>query len=200
MVDQATVSPDGMKYAFILRDGLSWHDGQPVVAEDCVESLKRWGKKDRFGQLLMAHTARIRPIDKKTFTLELGERFGPVLDALGKPSGNVPFMMPARIASTPPEEQIKEVVGSGPFKFAKDEWQQGQRVVYRSNSDYIPRDEPPSGSTGGKKVYVDEVIWRHIPMPGTRRTSSQPVTWTGGSNRHSTLSLSFSSTRTYRHS
>jgi len=152
-----------MKYAFILRDGLSWHDGQPVVAEDCVESLKRWGKKDRFGQLLMAHTARIRPIDKKTFTLELGERFGPVLDALGKPSGNVPFMMPARIASTPPEEQIKEVVGSGPFKFAKDEWQQGQQVVYRSNSDYIPRDEPPSGSTGGKKVYVDEVIWRHIP-------------------------------------
>ena len=163
MVDQATVSPDGMKYAFTLRDGLSWHDGQPVVAEDCVESLKRWGKKDRFGQLLMAHTARIRPIDKKTFTLELGERFGPVLDALGKPSGNVPFMMPARIASTPPEEQIKEVVGSGPFKFAKDEWQQGQQVVYRSNSDYIPRDEPPSGSTGGKKVYVDEVIWRHIP-------------------------------------
>src|SRR5215212_234330 len=54
MVDQATVSPDGMKYAFTLRDGLSWHDGQPVVAEDCVESLKRWGKKDRFGQLLMA--------------------------------------------------------------------------------------------------------------------------------------------------
>jgi peptide/nickel transport system substrate-binding protein len=163
MVDQATVSPDGMKYAFTLRDGLSWHDGQPVVAEDCVESLKRWGKKDRFGQLLMAHTARIRPIDKKTFTLELGKRFGPVLDALGKPSGNVPFMMPARIASTPPEEQIKEVVGSGPFKFAKDEWQQGQQVVYRSNPDYVPRDEPPSGSTGGKKVYVDEVIWRHIP-------------------------------------
>jgi hypothetical protein len=112
MVDQATVSPDGMKYTFTLRDGLRWHDGQPVVAEDCVESLNRWGKRDRFGQLLMAHTARIRPVDKKTFTLELGERFGPVLDALGKPSGNVPFM-PARIASTPPEEQIKDVVGSG---------------------------------------------------------------------------------------
>jgi peptide/nickel transport system substrate-binding protein len=163
MVDQATVSPDGMKYTFILRDGLKWHDGQPVVAEDCVESLKRWGKRDRFGQLLIAHTARIRPVDKKTFTLELGERFGPVLDALGKPSGNVPFMMPARIASTPPEEQIKEVIGSGPFKFAKDEWQQGQQVVYLTNSDYIPRNEPPSGSTGGKKVYVDQVVWRHIP-------------------------------------
>jgi peptide/nickel transport system substrate-binding protein len=61
MVDHFAVSPDGMKYTFTLRDGLRWHDGQPVRAEDCVESLKRWGKKDRFGQLLMAHTGRSRP-------------------------------------------------------------------------------------------------------------------------------------------
>jgi hypothetical protein len=56
----------------------------------------------------MAHTGKVAPVDTKTFTLELAERFGPVLDALGKPSSNVPFMMPARIASTPADEQIKE--------------------------------------------------------------------------------------------
>src|SRR5947207_495374 len=119
MVDRTTVSPDGMKYTFVLRDDLKWHDGKLVESEDCVESLKRWGKRDRFGQLLMAHTAKIAPVDKKTFTLELGERFGPVLEALGKPSSNVPFMMPARIASTSADEQIKEVIGSGPFRFAR---------------------------------------------------------------------------------
>jgi len=83
MVEQFSVSANGMTYTFRLRDGLRWHDGQSVRSEDCVESLKRWGKRDRFGQLLMAHTARITPVDQKTFTLELGERFGPVLDALG---------------------------------------------------------------------------------------------------------------------
>ncbi|HKM73256.1 MAG TPA: ABC transporter substrate-binding protein [Stellaceae bacterium] len=165
MVDRTIVSPDGMKYRFTLRDGLRWHDGQPVVAEDCVESLKRWGKRDRFGQLLMAHTGKIVPVDKNTFTLELAERFGPVLDALGKTGGNVPFMMPARIASMPAEEQIKEIIGSGPFKFASDEWQPGEQVVYLRNPDYIPRDEPSSGSTGGKKAYLDKVIWRYIPDP-----------------------------------
>jgi peptide/nickel transport system substrate-binding protein len=165
MVDRTTVTADGMKYTFTLRDGLRWHDGQPVVSEDCVESLKRWGKKDRFGQLLMAHTGKIAPVDKKAFTLELAERFGPVLDALGKPSSNVPFMMPARIASTPAEEQIKEIVGSGPFKFAKEEWQPGEQVIYLRNPDYIPREETPSGSTGGKKTYLDKVIWRYIPDP-----------------------------------
>jgi len=165
MVDRTTVSPDGMKYTFTLRDGLWWHDGQPVVSEDCVESLKRWGKKDRFGQLLMAHTGKIAPVDKSTFTLELGDPFGFVLEALGKPSSNVPFMMPARIASTSPDEQIKEVVGSGPFKFVRDEWQPGEQVVYLRNPDYVPREETPSGSTGGKRVYLDKVIWRYIPDP-----------------------------------
>jgi peptide/nickel transport system substrate-binding protein len=165
MVDRTTVSPDGMKYMFTLRDDLRWHDGQPVLSEDCTESLKRWGKKDPFGQLLMANTAKIAPVDKKTFTLELAERFGPVLDALGKPSSNVPFMMPARIASTSADQQIKEVVGSGPFKFAKDEWQPGEQAVYVRNPDYIPRDEPPSGSTGGKRAYLDKVIWRFIVDP-----------------------------------
>jgi peptide/nickel transport system substrate-binding protein len=167
MVDRTTVSENGMKYTFTLRDGLRWHDGQLVQPEDCVESLKRWGKRDRFGQLLMAHTAKVTPVDKKTFTLELAERFGPVLEALGKPSSNVPFMMPARIASTPAEKQITEIVGSGPFKFAKDEWRSGDQVVYVRNPDYVPRNEAPSGSAGGKKVYLDKVIWRYVPESWT---------------------------------
>ena len=89
-----------------------------------------------------------------------------MLEALGKPSSNVPFMMPARIAATPAEEQITESVGSGPFKFVKDEWKPGQQVVYVRNSDYIPRNETPSGSAGGKKAYVDKVIWLYAPDPG----------------------------------
>ncbi len=163
MIDQFAVSANGMKYTFTLRDGLRWHDGRPVRSEDCVESLKRWGKRDRFGQLLMAHTGKLAPVDQRTFTLELAERFGAVLDALGKPSSNVPFMMPARIASVSPDEQIKEIVGSGPFKFVKDEWQPGSQAVYVRNSDYLPRQEAPDGSTGGKKTYLDKVIWRYMP-------------------------------------
>src|SRR5437016_3903152 len=167
MVDRSSVSQDGMKYVFTLRDGLKWHDGQPVVAEDCVESLKRWMKKDRFGRLLAAHGPKLAPSDRKTFTLELGEKFGPVLEALGKPSSNVPFMMPARIAATSADEQIKEIVGSGPFRFVKDEWQPGNQVVYVKHADYVPRGETPSGSAGGKKVNLDKVVWRYMPDAAT---------------------------------
>src|SRR4029453_17646370 len=74
-------------------------------------------------------------------------------------------MMPARIAATAPDEQIKEIVGSGPFKFAREEWQRGEQVVYFRNPDYVPREEAPSGSTGGKKAHLDKVIWQYMPDP-----------------------------------
>ena len=167
MVDKHSVSSDGKRWTFTLRDGLKWHDGKAVTAEDCTESIKRWAKRDPFGKLLAAHTSRITAADRKTFTLELSERFGPVLEALGKPSSNVPFIMPAHIAATPDSEQIKDFLGSGPFRFVKDEWQPGNQVVYVRNPDYVPRSEKPSGSTGGKVAHLDKVIWRYIPDAAT---------------------------------
>src|SRR5687768_18486194 len=45
MVDRYDLSADKLTYTMTLRDGLAWHDGKPVTAEDCVASIKRWGAK-----------------------------------------------------------------------------------------------------------------------------------------------------------
>ncbi|MEH2590818.1 ABC transporter substrate-binding protein [Bradyrhizobium sp. AZCC 1721] len=157
------VSDDKLTYTFTLRDGLKWHDGTPVTAEDCVASLKRWGKNDNMGQKLMDFTASIEPIDAKSFALKLKEPYGLVLESIGKPSSYTPFMMPKRLAETPAGQQIKEQVGSGPFKFVQAEFQPGVKAVYEKNADYVPRKEPPSWTAGGKVVKVDRVEW--ITMP-----------------------------------
>ena len=102
------VSDDKLTYTFTLRDGLKWHDGLPVTAEDCVASLKRWGRNDGMGQKLMDFTASLEATDEKTVTLKLKEPYGLVLESIGKPSSLVPFMMPKRMAETPPGQQIKE--------------------------------------------------------------------------------------------
>ena len=94
MVDKFDVSADKLTYTFTLRDGLEWHDGKPVTAADCIASIKRWGAKDSMGQSLMARVGDMKAVNDKTFTLTLKEPYGLVLQSLGKPSSNVPFMMP----------------------------------------------------------------------------------------------------------
>jgi peptide/nickel transport system substrate-binding protein len=157
------VSDDKLTYSFTLRDGLKWHDGAPVTAEDCVASLKRWGANDGMGQKLMDFTASLEAADDKTIVLKLKEPYGLVLESIGKPSSLVPFMMPKRLAETPKGQQIKEQIGSGPFKFVQAEFQPGVKAVYEKNKDYVPRKEAPSWTSGGKVVKVDRVEW--ITMP-----------------------------------
>src|SRR6476660_7021993 len=157
------VSDDKLTYTFTLRDGLKWHDGAPVTAEDCVASLQRWGKRDGMGQKLMNFTASIEATDARTITLKLKEPYGLVLESIGKPSSVVPFMMPKRIAETPADKAITEQIGSGPFKFLPAEFQPGVKAVYEKNKDYVPRKEAPSWASGGKVVKVDRVEWLTMP-------------------------------------
>ncbi|KIZ42663.1 MULTISPECIES: ABC transporter substrate-binding protein [Rhodopseudomonas] len=153
------VSDDKLTYTFTLRDGLKWHDGKPVTAEDCVASLQRWGQRDGMGQKLMSVTASLVATDAKTITLTLKEPYGLVLESIGKPSSLVPFMYPKRIAETPADKAIPEQIGSGPFKFVQAEFQPGVKAVYVKNTDYVPRKEAPDWTSGGKVVKVDRVEW-----------------------------------------
>src|SRR6201996_1439306 len=157
------VSDDKLTYTFTLRDGLKWHDGTPVTAEDCVASLKRWGKRDGMGQKLMDFTASLDAVDAKTFTLKLKEPYGLVLESIGKPSSVTPFMMPKRVADTPADQPITDQTGSGPFKFVKAEFQPGVKAVFEKFTDYVPRKEAPSWTAGAKVVKVDRVEWVTMP-------------------------------------
>ena len=159
MVDTVTRSEDGLTVTMTLRDGLKWHDGADVTAEDTVASIKRWGGKDAMGQKMMSFVDDLSAADAKTMVFKLNTPTGLVELALAKPSSNVPFMMPARIAATPGDEQISEYIGSGPFMFNGDEWEPGVRVVYDKFDDYVPRSEPTDGFAGAKIAKVDQVIW-----------------------------------------
>jgi peptide/nickel transport system substrate-binding protein len=159
MVDRYSVSDDKLTWTFTLRDGLLFHDGAPVTSEDCIASIKRWGSRDAVGQTLMSFVKEMKVVDAKTFTISLNSPTGLMLQGLGKPSSNTPFIMPKRVAETPANEQIKETIGSGPFIFKADEWKPGVKAVFVKNDKYVPRPEPASGMAGGKVVKLDRVEW-----------------------------------------
>ena len=166
MVEAHTVSADGLTYTFVLRPSLVFHDNQPVRAADCIASIRRWWVRDPMGQLLATFVVDMVAIDERRFRMTLKEPYGLVLDSLGK-SLSPPYIMPERIANTPPTEQVTDPTGSGPFMFKRDEWRPGNKAVYVRHSGYVPRAEPPDYMAGGKIPKLDRIEWIYIPDNNT---------------------------------
>lgn len=173
MAEEHEVADGGRTVTIRLREGLRFHDGEPVRAADCVASLRRWAARDGFGATLMAATDELAAADDRTLRFRLKTPFPPLLEAIGKPSSSVPFIMPERIAQTPATTSIRDATGSGPFRFLPDEWLPGARAAYARNDRYVPRNEPPDGAGGGKVVHFDRVEWTVIPDPGTATAALQ---------------------------
>lgn len=157
------ISDDGKVYRFSLRDGLQWHDGQTVTAEDCIASIQRWLDYDNSGSVLKDFIEDFKIIDDQVFEVHLSQPTQLFLDSLAKISSRPAFMMPKRIIDAAGDGSIQEYIGSGPFKFVESEFQPGVRVVYEKNPDYVPRDEPSEWTSGGKTVHVDRVEWVSMP-------------------------------------
>jgi peptide/nickel transport system substrate-binding protein len=170
MVAGHDVSQDGLTWTFTLRDGLLFHDDEPVRALDCTTSITRWATKDPFGQQLASITDEMRPLDDKRFHIRLKKPFPQLPYALGARNC---FMMPERMAKTPASEQIKEYIGSGPYRFERSEWVSGVRAAWSRFERYVPRQEKPSYFSGGKVVHVDRVEWLVQPDPATAAAALQ---------------------------
>ena len=106
MADGHRVEDDGKTWLITLRDGLAWHDGEKVLARDCVASIRRWGARDSFGQTLMAVTDALDAPDDRTIRFRLKRPFPLLTAALGKPGSNICAMMPERLANTDPFKQV----------------------------------------------------------------------------------------------
>jgi peptide/nickel transport system substrate-binding protein len=173
MVDGWTVDDDGKTYTFTLRDGLKFHDNEPVRSQDCVASIKRWAARDGFGQAIMAVTDEMSVMDDKRFRIRLKKAFPLLPAALGKSNSSQCFIMPERIAKTDPMTQIKESIGSGPFKFVKDEWVSGAKASFAKFDQYVPRGDVPDGISGARVPKVDRVEWSIISDSATASAAMQ---------------------------
>ncbi len=174
MVAGHTVEDDGKLWTLTLRDGLRWHDGTPVLARDCVASIRRWGAKDTFGQTLLATTADLSAPDDRRIVFRLKHPFPLLPDALGKTGVYMPAMMPERLAKTDPGVQVTEITGSGPFTWNAAERVAGARAVWDRFAGYVPRpDGVPDYTSGPKVAKLDRVVWTTVPDPATAAAALQ---------------------------
>ncbi len=167
MVGAYSRSDDRLLYTFTLRAGLTFHDGSAVTTRDVIPSLKRMFIRDTQNQIFAGLIASLDRVDDQSFTLRLKAPFNYVEFLLGGSNGIAGSIMREKEALTDPYTPIKEIVGSGPFRFNTAEYRPGAKLVYDKFDKYLPRAEPASGFAGGKVVKVDRVELQVMPDSST---------------------------------
>ena len=156
-----------------LRDDLWFHDGTPVLARDCAASIKRWAKRDSFGASMAAALETIDAPDDRTIRFRFKHRFPRLLEALARTSGLPCMMMPERLAGADAFTALKEMVGSGPYRFVANEFNPGGFVAYAKFDRYVPRQDTPDRTAGAKIAHFERVEWHTLPDPGTAASAMQ---------------------------
>lgn len=173
MAEGHDVSANGLEWTIKLREGLFFHDGEPVRAQDCAASIRRWISKDAFAKDFARSLDSVDASADRTLRIRLKKPFPLLPLAFAKIAPTVLFIMPERLANTDPARQVPEMIGSGPYRFAADEFVLGSKAVYKKFDKYLPRQEAPEGTSGGKVAHFERVEWHILPDPSTAGAALQ---------------------------
>ena len=173
MLESAAVEDDGRRWVLTLRDGLLFHDGQPVRAEDVVASIRKWATRDVLGMALARVMDALDPTTDRVVTVRLRQPFPLLPTALSKPASFAAFILPRRLAEAAGTGKPIEPIGSGPYRYVAAERLAGSRVIYERFTPYKPRPEPISYLAGGKLAGFDRIVWSVIPDGATAAASLQ---------------------------
>ena len=160
LAESYTISEDRKTVTFKLRDGVKFHNGNEMTAEDVVSSMGKWGtKKAELGE----HTWN--KVDETTVELALTEPSSLIMYFLAD-QGNIAAIMPEDIVNSAEATGVKEYIGTGPFKFM--EWKQDEVIHFEKFEEYQPDTDPSDGLGGKKEALVDAIEWQFVPDSSTR--------------------------------
>ncbi|MFN3822915.1 MAG: ABC transporter substrate-binding protein [Pseudorhodobacter sp.] len=160
-------SEDGLTWTFKLREGVTFHNGKPLVAEDVVASWERY-KEVGSRRFELASVDRVEAVDDGTVAIHLTKRYGALLESISAMSGGW-SIMPAEIArelGTTRADLAEQVVGTGPYMV--HEIVPEVRTTLRRFDGYTRMEGEPSFNAGPRCAYFDEVTYVHIADPSTR--------------------------------
>ena len=149
------LSRDGKLATIGLRKGVTFHNGKEMTSADVLASLKRWQAVGANGSQVAPRVDEIKARDKYTIVVAFNKVTGLFPTYLALPDASI---MPEEVANAAGKQAMKDVIGTGPFKFAEHLPDRHIRAVRYAN--YASRSEEPDGMAGGKAAYFDEVEWQ----------------------------------------
>jgi peptide/nickel transport system substrate-binding protein len=166
LAQKVEVAKDGKSYTFRLRDGLRFHNGAPLVADDVVWSWNRylapatqWRCLPEFDGRGITKVLAVEAPDPKTVVFKLERPSALFLATMARSDcGGAGIVHRSSVGA---DGKWIAPVGTGPFKLG--EWKRGQYVELLRFAEYASRSEPADGLTGGKKAEVERVRFLVVP-------------------------------------
>lgn len=156
LADEYELSEDGLELTLHIREGVTWHDGEPFTVDDVLFNIQETFPLSTYGPALVSRIASAEATDDSTVVVTLSEPYGPILETLA-----LQMMLPKHVYEgtdyvTNPANMAP--IGTGPMKF--ESFSSGEELVLVKNEDYW-RGE----------VAVDKAIYPVMSDPNTRTLS-----------------------------
>lgn len=169
------VSEDGTVYTFTLREGATFHNGDPVTSADVKWNWERrnaddseWFCKPYFDGSSGLEVTSVETPDDGTVVFNLAGSNALFLAQLANIQCNGWIASPKN-ANEDGTWKDGEAIGSGPFTLAS--WEKGQSITLETFEGYTPLAEPMSGYAGDRSAKVDEVQFLIVPDQSTAETA-----------------------------
>lgn len=164
LAETIDLSDDGRIYTFHLREGVKFHNGKEMIAEDVVASMERWMEKSDIAGQIFENATWVEDGDH-TVLLTLEEPSALTLDTIAT-TKQAPAIMPKEILDEAPAEGVEEYIGTGPYKF--DEWKHDQYIRLTKYDEYEAVDGEASGWSGKKEALIEDIYFHFISDTSTR--------------------------------
>ncbi len=185
------ISEDGLTYTFHLHEGVTFHDGSAMTADDVAASMRRVQAEEMASPLAsrISPISAINVVDDATIALTIDAPFAPILTSLAGIA-----IVPAEMETD--KEALQQVpVGTGPFKFA--EWVPNAYISLDAFDGY--RDAALPKIDGVKFNIVPEAATRQVGLasgqydllPGVDPATALQLSVNGSVTMHETRDLSY---------
>jgi len=154
LAESWSVSPDGLVYEFVLRQGVRFHNGDPVTTEDVKFSFDRY--KGAGATLMKSRMAAVEIVDAHRIRFRLKQPWADFMTFFGTPATGAAWIVPKKYVEKVGDDGFKKApIGAGPYRFVS--FQPGIELVLEANEQYWRK--TPS---------VKRLVFKSVPDESTR--------------------------------
>jgi peptide/nickel transport system substrate-binding protein len=154
LAESWTAAPDGLSYEFVVRKGATFHNGEPVTADDVKFSFERY--RGTAAAQLKSHVAGIDVVDTQRVRFRLKQPWPDFMAFYGTPATGAGWVVPKKYLEKVGDEGFKKApIGAGPYKFVS--FNPGVELVLEAHAAYWRK--TPS---------VKRLVLRVVPDESTR--------------------------------